>query len=200
MRLQDNLEDHATPSSLSSELRLLSNLHSIFHWFTESPRPSEAYFESLIPLPMQVDTIDSDISISSARLYIALHPLFTTLDVYCSTTPNDPGSRLFHIIANSASIMIDQYTQLNKDNKILSIWLATERILECGAIWAAYLINQSCITPRREFPLSGMGTRTVMSPVLKVSVLLASLTARWKGGLAYVEAWEAVVELLWNML
>jgi hypothetical protein len=39
-----------------------------------------------------------------------------------------------------------------------------------------------------------------MSPVFKVSTVIASFVARWKNGLAYAQAWETFVELLWNMI
>lgn len=169
---------------------MLSHLHDITYRFTTIPPPPKDFFESLIPLPMQIASANSDIGIYSATLYTALHPLFTTPDACFSTMPSDASSRLFHIVAKSASIIIDHLARLNDDDKIISIWMAAERVLESGLVWASYLMSQSRTTTTGADRFSTVGSHAPMSPILKVSALLASFAARWNSGSAYVDAWE----------
>ena len=78
--------------------------------------------------------------------------------------------------------------------------MAAERVLESGVVWATYLMSQRRAMPTGEPRFSSTGIRVAMGPVLKVSTLLASFAALWKGASAYVDAWETFVELLWNVL
>lgn len=96
--------------------------------------------------------------------------------------------------------MIDYFVQLDKSHKIISIWMAAERVFEAGVIWVAYLSRQRNVTPMREDHITSIGTNIAASPILKVSTLLASIAARWKRGLVYVNTWETLVQLLWNIL
>ncbi|KAH8680691.1 hypothetical protein BX600DRAFT_444917 [Xylariales sp. PMI_506] len=194
------LSNTIDPDISSDELGIVQCWSEIEYAFTISPRPPEQFFENLIPLSLQVDIMSSDIHLRSARLYLALHPLFTHQDVLSNMALPNQGSRLFQIIARSAHTMIDHYARLNETNKIISIWMAAERVLEAGLVWAAYLISHRNSSPMGEHCFLSMGTGLAMSAILKVSALLASFAARWKEGAAFVDAWGTFVELLWNMI
>lgn len=194
------LANTSNPDPEFDELSILRHWNDIASAFTISPRPSEQFFESLIPLSLQVDLSFSDISIPSATLYLALHPLFTNQGIFSNPTPLNPPSRLFHVIARSARTLIDHFAQLNENNRIISIWMAAERVLEAGLVWAAYLISQRSSSPTGEHSFLSIGTGVAMGAILKVSSLLASFAARWKGGSSFVDAWETFVELLWNLI
>ena len=185
---------------MSGDLRILSYLHNIAHAFVTLPRPSEDFVESLIPEPMQVRSKNSDITLPSAILYSAMHPLFTTLDPCCGRMLDEASLRLFHVIARSACTIIDHFVSLNKSNRIISLWMAAERVLEGGAIWATYLMSQHHTTSTEEQFFSNIETRIAMGPISKVSALLASFETRWKDGSVYMDVWEAFVELVWNVL
>ena len=186
-RLHSTNESLSVPDPLSDEFNVRIRLHDVTQRFTTSPSSSERLFESLIPPPLRVVSTSSGISMSSATLYTALHPLFTSSDVCAGPILDDQSSRLFHIIANSAIVIIDHFARLNEDNKIISIWMAAERVLEAGLVWATYLMSQRNLTPSGEHYFPPLGSRATMGPVLKVSSLLASFTARWKSGSAYVD-------------
>ncbi|KAJ8103421.1 hypothetical protein POJ06DRAFT_241829 [Lipomyces tetrasporus] len=81
---------------------------------------------------------------------------------------------------------INHFSQLNNYNRIISLWIAAERVLECGSLWAFSLTS-----------LLRMITRVAMSPILKVSNLLASFAARWNGCVAYVDSWETLLGRHW---
>ncbi|KAH8646260.1 hypothetical protein BX600DRAFT_158322, partial [Xylariales sp. PMI_506] len=183
--------------AMSQELDLLDCLRTISHAFAAQPHCSAKHLENLIPPPLRVELATSVIGIRPASLYIALHRLFTTSIPYYHETMDASDSRLFQIVAHSAVSVIDHISQLNESDKIISLWMNAERVLECGAVWAAYLISQ-----RHSAGEGGarMETRLSMSPILKVSSLLASFAARWKAGSEFVNAWEILVELLWDML
>ncbi|KAH8691389.1 hypothetical protein BGW36DRAFT_438990 [Talaromyces proteolyticus] len=201
IRLWHYLDDFSTSNNMSNELKIMSHLHNITQRFFTLTFYSERLFEKLIPRPLQIDSIDSDIDIQSATLYAALHPLFTTTNVWSTGKLEGHSFRLFHIIARSAATIITHIAYLNEKNKIISIWMAAERVLELGVVWAAYLLYQKTTTTSSEKHIySNMGMSTAISPILKVSALLASFNARWKRGSAYVAVWETFVELLWNML
>ncbi|KAH8819321.1 hypothetical protein F5884DRAFT_9373 [Xylogone sp. PMI_703] len=197
IRLRATFEDSHTPNTLSNDLKISVHLHNIAHQFTISPRPMEEFFESLIPQSLQVDPMSSDINIISATLYTALHPLFTSSDIYPT---NHPSSRLFDIVSRSASAVIDHFARLDKSNKIISIWLAADRVFEAGVVWATYLIRQCHVMSTGKNPITSIRASVIVSPILKVSALLASFAARWRGGSVYVDAWETLVQLLWNIL
>lgn len=144
--------------------------------------------------------MDSAISIQSARLYTALHPLFSKSDLGSRGMLDVPASRLFHIVAHSASTLIDHFARLNEDDKIISLWMTAEPIFEAGLLWASYLVNQRYSALPESRPFHTMGTKIAMSSVMKVSTLLASFAARWKSGRVYADAWETLTELLWSMV
>lgn len=168
--------------------------------FTVLPRPSAQVFESLIPHCLRVDAAAPQLSVSSATLYIALHPLFTTHDNSSGGIPLDTSAALFHVISRSASTIIDHFAQLNEDNTIISIWMAADRVLEAGIVWAIYSMSQRGVALVGDHSLLAMGAGLVMRPTMKVSTLLMSFAARCKSVSAYVDAWDTLVELLWNML
>ena len=167
--------------------------------FTVSASLSEDVLESLIPQPLQIHSTTSDMSLNSARLYTALHPLFTRSELFGSGMPNARSSRLFYIIAGSASRIIDHFAELDKDNKIVSIFIAAEQVCEAGLVWAASLPTRNK-NAAVEHQLAAKDISSAMAPIVKVSSLLASFAARWKHGTAYVTAWKSFVELLWSML
>lgn len=200
MRLETVFGDSYFSDTLSAELYNLSHLLNIINRISTSSDSSESALESLIPLQLQVPSVNSGISLQSATLYVALHPAFTESDLFNSRTVNAPPSRLFQIVANSASTLIDHFTRLNESNKIISIFMSSERVLEAGLVWSAFLCSlQTAITAGYQSPLT-ISTQAMMSPILKVSALLASFAARWTHGSEYVSAWETLVELLWNII
>jgi hypothetical protein len=198
MRLNRMVEHSTTPGMLSDELSALSHQQSIIEHITRFPLESEDFFESLIPLQLQVRSTTSGISIHSAMLYLALHPIFTTSDVHSSGSLNVSTSRLFQIVAHSACTIIDHFTHLNEEKKIISICMAAVQVLEAGLVWATYLISRHQTAQAGSF--YAMETGLALSPILKVSALIASFVARWESGSAYAEAWETFVQLLWNMI
>lgn len=152
---------------------------------------------------------ETDIALNSAILYNALHPLFTSnLKVPSGSSQtsslNDVSSTgLLRIIAKSASVMIDRFARLNDEDRIMSFWLTAEQVLEAGAVWASSFMTDSrgrTAAGDHGGISSSNGMREAMGPILKVSALLASFAARWKAGSAYVDTWEAFVELFCNML
>ncbi|EXJ75646.1 uncharacterized protein A1O5_00153 [Cladophialophora psammophila CBS 110553] len=200
-QIQLHLEDLPTPNLLSDELYIASCLHSIARALTTVPVPTETFLEALIPYPLQVKSLGSEIDLSSATLYTALNPLFTDPDRFAGVgILNMASPRVVHVIAKSASVIIDHFTLLNEKNSIISIWLAAERVLEAGTVWAASLVHQQRWAGPRPQHLSATGTDVALSPIVKVSSLLASFAARWKAGSVYVSTWEIVVESLWKMV
>lgn len=202
LRLPLSLAVLSTQDTSPDEIALLACQHEIRSRLTTLPPPSAKYVENVIPLPLQIYSIESNISIASASLYTCLHPIFTSCDIWSFNLTNDPYlSQLLHIIAKSASTVIDHHAKLNDDNKIISLWIAAERIMECGSLWAFFLIRQRRqLPPTVNYRLANMPTRDAMAPILKVSTLLASFAARWPGCTAYVDSWETLVEMLWSML
>ncbi|EXJ92791.1 hypothetical protein A1O3_01344 [Capronia epimyces CBS 606.96] len=199
MRLRTISEEASSSGHLPDELTVASHLLDLAEKFTISPRPPESTFERLIPVSMQLTSINSPISIHSATLYTALHPLMTNSDAASKGILNDSSMRLFHVIAHSASAVIDHFARLDGGRKIISLWMAADRVLEAGLVWASYLMYHRITTPGYR-PSDSIGTRVAMSPVLKVSALLASFSARWNSATAHVQAWETVVELLWSLV
>jgi hypothetical protein len=205
LQIQAIYDNVSIPDESFDELRTLQKMQRIAHHFQLSPRPSEELFERLIPLHMQIGSVETGMSIHSAMLYLSLHPLFTSFEdlsrsvLVGSSLP--PPSPLFHIIAHSAYAVLDHFSLLNQQNRIISIAMAAERILESGLVWSIYLIVQRMSTAKtRGLTVENMETRTAMEPILKVSSLLASFTGRWKAASIYVEAWEILVDLLWKMV
>lgn len=111
---------------------------------------------------------------------------------------DDRSARLFHIIAPSASAIIDHFVRLNEDNSVIGIWMAAERVLEAGLIKATYLLSRPHTTPTTGD--HRLGPKAYMSPILKGSTLLGSFTGRWKSGSAYINAWETFGDFIWNMV
>jgi hypothetical protein len=200
-RLSLYLQEIPLSDGAADDLYAASCLHSITHALATVPFPTETYLESLIPTPFQVASLDSEIQISSAMIYISLHPLFTHPNRLAGRSLLDiPSPRLILAIAKSAAVIIDHFIKLNQRHMIVSIWLAAERVLEAGAVWAAYLIHQSRMSGRGPHGIIALGTDFALAPIVKVSSLLASFAVRWKPGLTYVECWETLLELLWKMV
>ncbi|KAK4940315.1 hypothetical protein LTR10_019531 [Elasticomyces elasticus] len=199
MYLRTVLDDSFTTNAMSAELYTLSHLQKLMDIPT-SLELSEGTLENLIPVTLQVSSVNSGMSVQSATLYIALHPPITRLALFDPRAVNGLPSRLLQIVAKSASTLIDHFARLNEGNKIISIFMASEKVLEAGLVWSTYLLShQAAITAGYQLP-SRMSTKVMMSPIMRVSALLASFAGRWKHGPAYVRAWEALVELLWNII
>jgi hypothetical protein len=200
MRLGAVFDDPYFGDTLSAEVYTLGQLRNIRKRLSTSPDLSDSALESLVPVQLQVPSANSGIGLQSATMYLALHAAFTETKPLNLKTVNVPTSRLFHIVANSASTFIDHFTRLNEGNKMISIFMASEKVLEAGMVWSTYLFSlQSSITAGYQSPFT-ISTQAMMSPVLKVSALLASFAARWTHGSEYVTAWETLVELLWNII
>lgn len=199
-RLAPPFTDPPRPEALADELDVLRLLDNISDHFTAVPRTSPDILESLLLLPMEIDAITPMINIHSATLYLSFHPLFTTSEMHSSGPLDSQSSRLLHIVAHSATVVISHFAKLNDENRVISVWMAAERVLEAGLVWAYYLMHQRRTAATVGHTFSSLSTRAAVSPILKVCTLLASFTARWKNGLAYMESWEIFVELLWNMV
>src|ERR1700733_7262491 len=110
IHLQLYLQNLPAPNVVSDELYVESCLHGISEALTTLPVPTESYLETLIPLSLQVSSLDSEIILSSATLYAALHPLLTDSDSFASGGIFDrPSPRMVHIIAKSATVIIDHF-------------------------------------------------------------------------------------------
>ena len=199
MHIRPVFDDFYNTNGRSVELCTLSHLQKIRQIISSSLELSEGDLENLIPVPLLVPAVNSGMSLRSATLYIALHPRVTERSFFNPRVAGGPPSRLFQVVANSACTLIDHFTRLNEGSRIISIFTASEEVLEAGLVWSTYLFcHQAAIMAGYHLP-SRMSTKAMMSPIMRVSVLLASFAARWKHGSAYVRAWEALVELLWNI-
>jgi hypothetical protein len=132
IRLKPRLEASSPLKTLPDDLATLGYLQRIAEHMTHFPRPSEDFFENLMPLGLQVRSISSGISIQSAMLYLAPHPLFTTSEAFSTRTFNVLHSRLFQIVAHSASAIIDHFAYLNENDMIVSVCMAAEQVIEAG--------------------------------------------------------------------
>ncbi|KAI1617334.1 hypothetical protein EDD36DRAFT_160891 [Exophiala viscosa] len=199
MHLRTLFADSFTTNTRSAELCTLSHLQEIMDIISTSLELSEGNLENLIPITLQVPSVNTGVSLESATLYIALQSRVTELGLLNPRVVHGPPSRLFQIVANSASTLIDHFIRLNEGNKLISVFMAAERVFEAGLVWSSYLFShQTAITAGYQLP-SRMSIKVMMNPIMRVSALLASFAARWKHGSAYVRAWEALVELLWNI-
>lgn len=184
---------------LSAELAIQANLHNIAKHLAMVPGPSPSDMEFILPDALRAYT-DAEMTGDSAPLYLALHPLFTDADVCSAPILEGKSSRLLFLIATAASVVIEQYKQCNRENRILSIVMATEHVFEAGCVWTAYLMYwRNGLTNIGSYT-SDTSTRYVMEPIQQVSALLSSFLARWPGGSAYLRAWEALLDLLWPMM
>ena len=192
-------ENLSTADAPVTDLDVLRLLRDIMQYLTVSANLSEDVLESLIPQPMQIYSTTSDMSLNSARLYLALHPLFTRSELFGGGMHDTSSSRLFYIIAGSASRIIDHFAELDEDNQIISIFMAAEQVFEAGLVWAASLPTRyKNVAVGHQLTATEISSE--MAPIMKVSSLLASFAARWKHGTVYVTAWKIFTELLWNML
>lgn len=216
------MEDFPPHDALYGDLDFRTHLYKIADRLRTMARPAKELFDDLIPAPVptgstEVGAADCPVNVQLATLYVALHPLFTSSHLLEPSTgpdrlpiPDDVNDNshtdlsslsLFRIIATSASIVIDHYSWLNETGRILSLWMAAERVLEAGAIWAFHVVRQRALSVSSSaWERAAVERRAAMAPLLKVSTLLASFAARWKPGSAYSDAWEALVELIWTML
>lgn len=195
-----------TPASsvVIDDLVVLRIVLQIRQHLETRPQPPHHLLESLIPVPLQIlavppltrarlaDTTTPLMSLQSAQLYIALHPVVIAPNMIAKEEALPPPSRLFQIAAASAYVLLNEYARQNPRHRIASLWMAVERIVEAGIVWVLYVLAQ-----QQQQPLD---IGTAMRPILQVSALLASFAARWKAGTAYVDAWDALVELMWGIL
>lgn len=198
-----NFTNLSTPHRTVESVVLYNRIRYITETLCISPLPPQERFESLIPSNLQISagSAKSIISTQSAEVYIALHPLFTSrgLEIFSDYPLQQAAMNLLHIIGNSACTIIGGYAQRWKQSKIISIWMAAERVLEAGAVWATYLM----IMRRKQTSsggLSSIGMKAVMKTLTSCSALLVGFAERWKEGAVYVEIWEIFLSLLWGIL
>jgi hypothetical protein len=188
-------QDWVTPLAGYHNLLIIS--HALYNY----PRPSIEHLEQLIPLELRISRGAPSIDHSSAMLYIALHPIFTDqMSGLFSGQHVDRGAAdLLKVIAQSASAVIDSFVLLQRENRILSVWRSAERVLEAGAVWAAYLLflKRSQLT-NSIIPYSS--TITSLLPLWKCSNLLGSFAERWKEGAMCSQVWEIFLTLLLGVL
>lgn len=166
--------------------------------------PPEHVLESLLPVPLQVlevppltrarlaDTTSPLMSVQSATLYIALYPAGISPDAILKGDTVSPPSRLFHLSAAAACVLLNEFTRQNPRHRIVSLWMSAERIIEAGIVWVLYVLAQQQHQP--------LDVGIAMRPILQVSALLSSFASRWRTGTVHVEAWETLVELMWGIL
>lgn len=146
----------------------------------------ETYLEAQIPASLQVVTHDSVMGLPSASYYFVLYPLLTAHGR--SMDPGFPSPRMVHLITTSAALVIDHAAKLDDVRGTISLWLAAERVFSAGAVWLTGLLHQESAL---ESTLHGhLGT------ALKVTRLLASFAARWRGAEAYATAWNILMSLM----
>ncbi|RDL41627.1 uncharacterized protein BP5553_01606 [Venustampulla echinocandica] len=203
MRSSVNVLDSSISRGQVDPSVLYTNIRNITESFCTTPLPQQEHFESLIPsdLRASISQAGADITLPAAVIYLTLHPLFTSkgTEIFSDYPLPTTAINLLHTIGRSARKIIDEYFQSSKVNKIISIWMAAERVLEAGAVWATYLI----IMKRKQSStggLSNIGMNHVMRTLTRCSTLLVSFAERWKEGLVYVEIWEIFLSLLWGVL
>jgi hypothetical protein len=188
-------------SDVATQLNVDACLKNIVHAFSASPMPSEAYFIDLIPPELRVNSGEGDIPLSSARLYLALRGRFTSdiRDINPDGTLPRCSSTLLRVIARSASTIIDSIAYDNTHQKLVSLWMAAERLMEAAIVWGSYLtiLKQ---TENSSGGILAIGLPTAMNPILQCSTVLASFAGRWKKGGIYMKVWEAYVSLLWGII
>lgn len=203
---QQLLATSFTPASsvVIDDLVVLRSVLLIRQQLELRPIPSEHILESLIPVPLQVleappltrartaDTASPLMSVQSASLYIALHPVVITPDVILKGEVESPPSRLFQLSAAAACVLLNEFTRQNPRHRIVSLWMSAERIIEAGIVWVLYVLAQQHHQP--------LDVGTAMRPILQVSSLLSSFASRWTTGTAYAEAWDMLVDLMWGIL
>ncbi len=160
---------------------------------------SEESLENHIPKDFRVHPGSTHLNLSSATLYMALHPLFTSKD---STRASEiisskESMQLCRTIANSAVAIIEHLSYLNKDRKLINMWTSTEEVFGAGAVLASYIIHLRQSGSMADISLS-ISTSSAMDPLLKCATLLSSFAERWKGAKIYVQLWEALLILAWE--
>jgi hypothetical protein len=161
----------------------------------------ELDLEALIPIHLRVPTITSKIDYSSASVYIALHPLITDLSVCTEPlSPSPPSKRIVHVIKMSASVVIDHFTRVNEARSITSISQAAEQVFLAGLVWISGLLYDKHTPPMASNFHHSHSSAQALTPILRVSSLLASFAARWQAGDGFVSAWNIVVDLLWQAI
>ncbi|KAK8237093.1 hypothetical protein HDK77DRAFT_307152 [Phyllosticta capitalensis] len=182
------------PSGLSEPLvyHTLYTLTQLLNF----PKDVSVDMESSIPacLRINLESGPSDVSLGQAQVYLTLHPLFTSpgAGIHCCSPD------LLSKIALAAAAFITHTHKLNKERRVVSIWVTAENVLQAGAAWAAYLMLHS----QRDSPLHDyhvpkpIDKIPPMEPIVRCSSLLASFAERWKGGRRFCQAWEAFTDLL----
>lgn len=202
MFFENNFQTYFAGQTEQSEraeaLDLARNLYAIGLTLKSVPVFDEVSLEALIPISHQLPRDDSAISLPSAMLYMAIHPVLTDLNLFThDINGQSPSLRLVRVIARSASAVIDHLTELNQNRMIISIWLAAEEAMKAGVVKVSCIIFQRRVTRPGVQSLNDTESSVTLKSITKVSSLLASFAARWPAGAAYVNAWEALVELMW---
>lgn len=168
------------------------------------PRPSQEHLEQIISPQLRVlHSSNFPIPLSSATIYLALHPTFTDhlSNLFSGHIPTTQiiSTDLLETIAASASVVIDGYFQLQKEHMLLSVWIAAERVLEAGAVWATYLLLKKMQTDE-DTTSACSDIKKSLLPLLKCGNLLTAYAERWKRGELYRKVWDAFQSMILEVL
>lgn len=188
-------QDPASPVVIDTCILRISDALSL------QPQPPYEHLEQLIPLQLRVARNAVSISLPSARIYLALHPLFTDrlYDLFSDQMAEQDKVDLWKIVATSASVVIESYVRLQKEQRLLSVWLAAERVLEAAAVSAIYfLVTRRTHVGSAEAAYNSLDESTL--PLWKCANLLTSYAERWKEAIAYSRIWDTFLSLLSGVL
>ncbi|KAK8164121.1 hypothetical protein IWX90DRAFT_249915 [Phyllosticta citrichinensis] len=149
----------------------------------------------LIPVCLQIDTESGweNMSLGQAQVYLTLHPLFTSpgAGTHCCS------QSLLLKIAMAAAAFIMHTHKLNRERRVISIWVSAENVMQAGAAWAAYLMLRSQRdSPLHDHHIPNLVGLPAIEPIVKCSSILSSFAERWKCGRRYCQAWDAFADLL----
>ncbi|KAK7523030.1 uncharacterized protein IWZ02DRAFT_260707 [Phyllosticta citriasiana] len=149
----------------------------------------------LIPACLRINSESAwgNVSLGQAQVYLTLHPLFTSpgAGTHCCST------NLLSKIALAAAAFIMHTHKLNKERRVISIWVSAENVIQAGAAWAAYLmLHSQRDSPLHDYHILNLADLPAIEPIVKCSSILASFAERWKGGRRYCQAWEAFADML----
>ncbi|KAK7632574.1 hypothetical protein IWX48DRAFT_638572 [Phyllosticta citricarpa] len=183
------------PNGLSEPL-LYHTLYTLTQNLNFQQESASADVETrLIPACLRINSESAwgDVSLGQAQVYLTLHPLFTSpgAGTHCCS------QNLLSKIAMAAAAFIMHTHKLNKERRVISIWVSAENVIQAGAAWAAYLMLRSQRdSPLHDYHILNLADLPAIEPIVKCSSILASFAERWKGGRRYCQAWEAFADML----
>lgn len=136
---------------------------------------------------------DAGIRKSLALYRLALSEASAVLD---SGNYVPTSSLIFNILVPAVRHYIEETTERNRRCKIFSIQLTTERILQAGAILAAYLVLLSIAPSDVGLALPDLSRPDAIICLMEISALLASFRHRWPACSTYIRLWDAFTELV----